>query len=57
MIEKIAASLARFICTNRTSKNDDSKYEILKYGFECIINTGIPTLSDLCPALLCSCRK
>lgn len=44
MIEKIAASLARFICTNRTSKNDDSKYEILKYGFECIINTGIPCI-------------
>lgn len=44
MIEKIAASLARFICTNRTSKNDDSKYEILEYGFECIINTGIPCI-------------
>ena len=42
MIEKISATLAEFICTSLPNENNDSKYEILKYGFECIINTGIP---------------
>ena len=44
MIEKISATLAEFICTNLPNENNDSKYEILKYGFECIINTGIPCI-------------
>lgn len=39
MIEKISTSITHVICNK---SNSNSKFEIIEYGIECIINTLIP---------------
>lgn len=53
MIEKISSIIAKYICNNMSANTIESKYEIIEYGIECIINITIPIVFFFCYSLIC----